>query len=150
MSDKFSELESKIGFSFKDKDLLLTALTHRSYLNENPGWRVVRLHAGAVQVGRGVEAIRSAVEAQQRVDQAGCDEQPGRDAERQTHRLAEDRPCIVDVRLAKPGVYTLHPAGRHPQTADTAQALRLASRVVAAVALLAACVALAGLGRAFS
>ena len=40
MSDKFSELESKIGFSFKDKDLLLTALTHRSYLNENPGWRL--------------------------------------------------------------------------------------------------------------
>lgn len=40
MSDKFSELESKIGFSFKNKDLLLTALTHRSYINENPDWRL--------------------------------------------------------------------------------------------------------------
>ena len=38
MSDKFSELELKIGFEFKNRDLLLTALTHRSYLNENPGW----------------------------------------------------------------------------------------------------------------
>lgn len=40
MSDKFSELESKIGYSFKDRDQLLTALTHRSYLNENPDWRL--------------------------------------------------------------------------------------------------------------
>lgn len=40
MSDKISELESKIGFSFKNKDLLLAALTHRSYLNENPDWRL--------------------------------------------------------------------------------------------------------------
>ncbi len=40
MSDKISELESKIGFQFKNKDLLLTALTHRSYLNENPSWRL--------------------------------------------------------------------------------------------------------------
>ena len=40
MSDKFSELESKIGFEFKNKDLLLTALTHRSYLNENLNWRL--------------------------------------------------------------------------------------------------------------
>ncbi len=38
--DKFSELESKIGFKFKNKDLLLTALTHRSYLNENTSWRL--------------------------------------------------------------------------------------------------------------
>ena len=40
MSDKYSELESKIGFEFKNKDLLLTALTHRSYINENPDWRL--------------------------------------------------------------------------------------------------------------
>lgn len=40
MADKFSELESKIGFNFKDKDLLLTALTHRSYLNENTSWEL--------------------------------------------------------------------------------------------------------------
>ncbi|MEK7138980.1 MAG: ribonuclease III domain-containing protein, partial [Patescibacteria group bacterium] len=40
MSDKLSELESKIGFVFKDKNLLLTALTHRSYLNENTSWKL--------------------------------------------------------------------------------------------------------------
>ena len=40
MSDKLSELESKIGFVFKNKDLLLTALTHRSYLNENTAWKL--------------------------------------------------------------------------------------------------------------
>jgi ribonuclease-3 len=40
VSDKFSELESKIGFEFKNKDLLLIALTHRSYINENPDWRL--------------------------------------------------------------------------------------------------------------
>lgn len=34
------ELEGKIGISFKNKDLLLQALTHRSYLNENPDWRL--------------------------------------------------------------------------------------------------------------
>ena len=28
----------KIGYSFSNKDHLLTALTHRSYLNENPKW----------------------------------------------------------------------------------------------------------------
>jgi len=33
-------LEEKIGISFKNKDLLLTALTHRSYLNENPTWKL--------------------------------------------------------------------------------------------------------------
>lgn len=48
----------------------------------------------------------------------------------------------LDVRLAKPGVYTLHPAGRSPQAADTAQALRLAGRVVGALALLAGVVGL--------
>ena len=33
-----SPLEQKIGYSFSNKDHLLTALTHRSYLNENPKW----------------------------------------------------------------------------------------------------------------
>ena len=33
------ELEKKIGIAFTNKDLLLTALTHRSYLNENPEWK---------------------------------------------------------------------------------------------------------------
>jgi len=40
MQDKLTELEQKIGFEFKDKDLLLAALTHRSYLNENPKWHL--------------------------------------------------------------------------------------------------------------
>lgn len=51
----------------------------------------------------------------------------------------------LDVHLAKPGVYTLHPAGRSPQAADTAQALKLAGRVVGALAGLAALVLVAGL-----
>lgn len=38
--NKFLELEKKIGFEFKNKDLLLMALTHRSYLNENPSWHL--------------------------------------------------------------------------------------------------------------
>ena len=33
-----AKLEKSIGVSFKNKDLLLAALTHRSYLNENPSW----------------------------------------------------------------------------------------------------------------
>lgn len=37
--NKFEILESKIGFVFKNKDLLKEALTHRSYLNENPSWQ---------------------------------------------------------------------------------------------------------------
>ncbi len=40
MSEKISELEKNIGFSFKNKDNLLQALTHRSYLNENPDWHL--------------------------------------------------------------------------------------------------------------
>ena len=32
----FSELEEKIGINFKNKDLLIQALCHRSYINENP------------------------------------------------------------------------------------------------------------------
>ena len=39
-NEKLTELESKIGFVFNNKDLLLTALTHRSYLNENPKWHL--------------------------------------------------------------------------------------------------------------
>lgn len=39
MSDQ-SLLEENIGYKFKNKDLLLQALTHRSYLNENPKWRL--------------------------------------------------------------------------------------------------------------
>ncbi len=35
-----SKLEAKIEVAFKNKDLLLQALTHRSYLNENPSWRL--------------------------------------------------------------------------------------------------------------
>ena len=35
-----SEFEKKLGIKFKNEDLLLQALTHRSYLNENPGFRL--------------------------------------------------------------------------------------------------------------
>ncbi len=35
-----SELEKKIGITFKNKDLLTEALTHRSYLNEYPSWNL--------------------------------------------------------------------------------------------------------------
>lgn len=40
MRDKLSGLEDAIGVVFKNKDLLLTALTHRSYLNENTKWHL--------------------------------------------------------------------------------------------------------------
>jgi adenosylcobinamide-phosphate synthase len=43
----------------------------------------------------------------------------------------------LDVRLGKPGVYELHGMGRSPQATDTAQALRLAGRVVALLAVAA-------------
>ena len=33
-------LESTIEYKFKNKDLLQEALTHRSYLNENPDWQL--------------------------------------------------------------------------------------------------------------
>ncbi|MDP3052912.1 MAG: ribonuclease III [bacterium] len=33
-----SKLEKEIGVEFKNKNLLKEALTHRSYLNENPSW----------------------------------------------------------------------------------------------------------------
>ncbi len=34
------KLEKKLGFTFKNEDLLTEALTHRSYLNEFPSWRL--------------------------------------------------------------------------------------------------------------
>lgn len=34
-----SKLEELIGYKFKSKDLLKEALTHRSYLNEEPDWK---------------------------------------------------------------------------------------------------------------
>jgi ribonuclease III len=34
----FTILEKNLGVTFTDKNLLKTALTHRSYLNENPDW----------------------------------------------------------------------------------------------------------------
>lgn len=37
---ELSKLEKTIGYKFTDKDLLKEALTHRSYLNENPKWDV--------------------------------------------------------------------------------------------------------------
>lgn len=36
--DKLAQLENKIDIKFKDRSILLQALTHRSYLNENPKW----------------------------------------------------------------------------------------------------------------
>lgn len=36
--EKLVELQKKIGIEFKNTDILLQALTHRSYLNENPPW----------------------------------------------------------------------------------------------------------------
>lgn len=38
MKNQVNKLEEKIGIRFKNPDLLLQALTHRSYLNENPDW----------------------------------------------------------------------------------------------------------------
>jgi len=37
---KLQELERKLGIRFKNHDLLLEALTHRSYLNERPDWHL--------------------------------------------------------------------------------------------------------------
>ena len=34
----FTKLEKKLGLKFKNKDLLVQAFTHRSYLNENPSF----------------------------------------------------------------------------------------------------------------
>jgi ribonuclease-3 len=38
LEEKLFELEDKIGVKFSNHDLLLQALTHRSYINENPKW----------------------------------------------------------------------------------------------------------------
>lgn len=38
MNHELGELEKKMGTDFQNKNLLLQALTHRSYLNENPAW----------------------------------------------------------------------------------------------------------------
>jgi len=40
MPAKTEDLEKTIGVVFKNKDLLTEALTHRSYLNEFPKWRL--------------------------------------------------------------------------------------------------------------
>ncbi len=40
MEEKFRELEEKLGLDFKDKNLLMQAFCHRSYLNENPDFRL--------------------------------------------------------------------------------------------------------------
>ena len=37
---ELSKLEKSINYTFKDKNLLKEALTHRSYLNENPSWHL--------------------------------------------------------------------------------------------------------------
>ena len=38
--NNLAKFEEKLGCSFKNQDLLLQALTHRSYLNENPSFRL--------------------------------------------------------------------------------------------------------------
>ena len=38
--DKLLELEDRIGVKFNNHDMLLQALTHRSYLNERPSWHL--------------------------------------------------------------------------------------------------------------
>ncbi|MCH9028374.1 MAG: ribonuclease III, partial [Bacteroidetes bacterium] len=35
-----AEFEKHVGVKFKKKDLLTEAFTHRSYLNENPSWKL--------------------------------------------------------------------------------------------------------------
>jgi len=37
---EFSKLEKKLNLEFNDQDLLIQALVHRSYLNENPDFRL--------------------------------------------------------------------------------------------------------------
>lgn len=39
-NEKLQEFEDKIGVKFNNHDLLLQALTHRSYLNERPKWHL--------------------------------------------------------------------------------------------------------------
>lgn len=38
--EAIADLENAVGVKFKDKDLLKEALTHRSYLNEDPNWPI--------------------------------------------------------------------------------------------------------------
>jgi ribonuclease-3 len=38
--EPIDSLERAIGVQFKNEDLLKEALTHRSYLNENPSWHL--------------------------------------------------------------------------------------------------------------
>lgn len=38
LEKRFSELEKKLNIKFKNKDLLIQAFCHRSYLNESPGF----------------------------------------------------------------------------------------------------------------
>lgn len=40
MSQNLTNLEQKLGITFKNINFLKEALTHRSYLNENPSWGV--------------------------------------------------------------------------------------------------------------
>jgi ribonuclease-3 len=40
MPPKTDQLEEQIGIKFRNKDLLVEALTHRSYLNEYPKWHL--------------------------------------------------------------------------------------------------------------
>lgn len=40
MEHNIGNLEKKLNLEFKNKDLLMRALTHRSYLNENPQFRL--------------------------------------------------------------------------------------------------------------
>lgn len=40
MKMDLSQLEQKLGITFANKDFLLQSLTHRSYLNENPNFRL--------------------------------------------------------------------------------------------------------------
>lgn len=39
-SDNLAKLQESIGYQFSDNKLLQQAVTHRSYLNENPAWPV--------------------------------------------------------------------------------------------------------------
>ncbi len=37
---EIAKLEKAISYEFKDKDIVKESLTHRSYLNENPSWKL--------------------------------------------------------------------------------------------------------------
>ena len=38
MENPYARLEAKLGYSFRDRSRLEAALTHKSYVNENPAW----------------------------------------------------------------------------------------------------------------